>query len=475
MAQGGLGAGLAVDHLDFLLQLAFSPERGALHDFNESSRTVVGEGDEVFRPLDSESSRRAKAQDVRRAFPPTPQGVVQAALYELHRGEARPFAETLGDPTLDKLRRGPAAPTEGKARQNDDAATPSISRNQEEQGFGLRGTFATEMRIREVREKHRAALDRLAELHTQISDFEEGRKKHRDVLPDVLAKYTGNKKELAVIARQLAAHPEVKALFATEKQAVSQSVGHVETPGDRAHHHPVEAVGSIRASLMVGYGYAGQGRKQAPWCASFAAYVYARCGINVGAGFSAAFRAPRALAALSGAEAFHRAAVDAAHGEKQEPSKDKPHTFYYASHALSRVKSYDGAPRKPQEIPLHLEPIDLGGRGAAGIDIRPGDAAWMMHNPGEGHVMVVIGVHHEIDSVFVVTVEGNADNQVQSRSHRLQWKGGKLTGDLVGWGRPPELASFGPTADTQDAAMLRQIEVYKAQLAKGQAPQGNDR
>ena len=76
---------------------------------------ALGDGDQVF---DADGHVIA-------VFPSTPEGVVDAALYELHRGERRPLAAIVADPTEGRLNRGPLAANEGhhgNAGSNDDAA-----------------------------------------------------------------------------------------------------------------------------------------------------------------------------------------------------------------------------------------------------------------------------------------------------------------------------------------------------------------
>jgi hypothetical protein len=103
------GGGANQDAAQRLVQLWSS---GSLDDdaFNDGSRSSpLGQGDQVF---DANG-------EVIAAFPATPDGVVQAALYELHRGERRSMAEILADNSLARLERGPNAAAEvGKNRDS---------------------------------------------------------------------------------------------------------------------------------------------------------------------------------------------------------------------------------------------------------------------------------------------------------------------------------------------------------------------
>lgn len=460
---------LAGDMLQFLLDLAFLPEPGARHDFSDEQKTVIGEGDEVFKPMSSTQS--AKAANVARAFPATPEGVVQAAFYELHRGEARPLAEILADPTQAKLQRGPAAPTEGDAKLNDDTKAPAVGKADKAQGMDLRGTYATETKLAELRKKHGAELSRLAELEERIRPFVAKRKEAK-LRPEVQAEVQALESERAALVKQLAADPEVQAIRAAEKQVVSQPAGHVRSPGQAAKGEAGESVGGVRAALMVGADFdakkAKEGKEQQYWCGSFVAYVYARCGIDVGKGFASAFKAPRQLSTEPGAEAFMRPPVRAKDGEKMKEPKKPKKPPYFASHQLAQVEPHEGDADSVADISPKFAPINLAGAGARAIDIRPGDVAWTMHDVSAGHVFLIVGVEHTDTGVYVVTIEGNLGQKVNTAAHRLEWKDGNLTGDIVGWGRPPEFAALPAGCDTADPAMMAYIEKYRARLNHGQ-------
>ena len=64
-------------------------------------------------------------------------------------------------------------------------------------------------------------------------------------------------------------------------------------------------------------------------------------------------------------------------------------------------------------------------------------------------------------------MEGNKGNRLTSYVHKLHWEGGKLTSDIVGWGRPAALESFPRPADTRDPAMLARITAWEKALKKG--------
>jgi hypothetical protein len=51
-------------------------------------------------------------------------------------------------------------------------------------------------------------------------------------------------------------------------------------------------------------------------------------------------------------------------------------------------------------------------------------------------------------------VEGNAAQQVMSRAHSISFAAdGKITGDIVGWGRPPEFGTPLQPPDKADPAL----------------------
>lgn len=86
----------------------------ATHD--GGANAPLGQGDEVL----DENNR------VIAVFPTTADGVVQAAFYELHRGEKRSMEEIMADQTGAKTDRGPAAAIEAGSTNRSQSTAPSI-------------------------------------------------------------------------------------------------------------------------------------------------------------------------------------------------------------------------------------------------------------------------------------------------------------------------------------------------------------
>jgi hypothetical protein len=82
----------------------------AFHDGSEGHK--LGEGDEVFD----------EKGHIKAVFPTSPDGVVMAALYELHRGDQRRLADAMADPTKDKTMRGSNAAIGGGVKYGAAAA-----------------------------------------------------------------------------------------------------------------------------------------------------------------------------------------------------------------------------------------------------------------------------------------------------------------------------------------------------------------
>src|SRR5579883_364155 len=152
-ASDPLAEELAARQLLALREIASEPEAGARHDASDVEHRALGEGGEVLR----DDGRTVKV-----AFPATPAGVVEAALYELHRGEPRPLDEIARDPTAARWARGPGAATEGAARANDDAEPTAATAAERAVGLGARGTWETETRLLALRSKHARTIALLA-------------------------------------------------------------------------------------------------------------------------------------------------------------------------------------------------------------------------------------------------------------------------------------------------------------------------
>lgn len=286
----------------------FEAEDGSFHDGGPGR--PLGADDDAFRP--GAPAESVPFRLVRQAFPSTGEGVVRAALYELHRGEERSLDEIVALPNRDRFfRRGPAA------------AIELLSRNMDGPN-----------------------------------------------------------------ARPIA------------------------SAGGRR-------VGPIHAYLATGFAVDASLRKQAPWCGSFAAFVYARCGIATQRGFASAYKVPRQLSRMTGAVAFE-----------------------LRGGAVARIVVDDGAAR--QKVPasdLSYRRTALALPTPAELDLRAGDVCWLMHNDTSGHVMVVVGVSVRDSGVDVITVEGNRGDQVTYGVRSIEWVDGKVRSELAGWGRAGVLES----------------------------------
>ena len=343
-------------------------EPGARHDGD--ARHGIGEGDEVFRA--SAKWQHVQQRDMRvAAFPATPEGVVEAALYELHRGEKRSLGEVEGESTAAaKLGRGPAAAREGTVQR---------FRN---------GKTVTE---------------------------------------------------------------------GTNDDPLNQpAVGHVSRNGVSEPRGPV----GVYQERGTGHYHSGE-EEEWQWCGSFVAFVYGRCGIDVGKGFASAARTPHQLAVMEGSAAFIRENTgEAKTGERQSDAVSKT-APYFASYELAEIQHTARPPGTKDVIAVPFSTRSAPLADAAAIDIRPGDVAWQMHNVTSGHVMLVIGVVHRTDGADVVTVEGNHGDEVSSGLHHLHLRDGRLSGDIVGWGRPPQLEAAGAAPDSVDPAILDTIKKGK--------------
>lgn len=98
----------------------YAPVATAGTAFHDGSKAApLGRGDSAFNEYGT----------VIQAFPATADGVVAAALYELHRGDKRGLAEILADDSAGRTARGPDAAIEkrvGGKPMNDDAANAPI-------------------------------------------------------------------------------------------------------------------------------------------------------------------------------------------------------------------------------------------------------------------------------------------------------------------------------------------------------------
>ena len=214
-----------------------------------------------------------------------------------------------------------------------------------------------------------------------------------------------------------------------------------------------QPVGPIRSYLELGGLWEDAQNRQLPWCGSFAAFVYARCGVDVKKGFMSAYRVPRQLSLMAGSTCYiRRDTGDKATGQPFSTGG----ATYFASYSLSTVSPTPDNGEPPQSVSLKTQSIPL--PGADDLDIRPGDVAWLMHDPVHGHVMVVVAVRRNDHSVDVVTVEGNANNRVQPGVHTINLVGGEIRGEIIGWGRPGATAAAPPANAAADQAAADLIE-----------------
>ena len=93
---------------------------------------------------------------------------------------------------------------------------------------------------------------------------------------------------------------------------------------------------------------------------------------------------------------------------------------------------------------------------APDLDVRPGDVAWLMHDGTHGHVMLVAAVLRNAESVDLVTIEGNANDQVRSniRTARVPILGTVTCHRLM----IPQLR--GALQDVKDAGLAGTIHSY---------------
>jgi len=316
------------------------PEPDSVHDGADG--TAIGAGDQVFRG--GARASHVSLAVVKRAFETSAHGVEQAALYELHRGEARPFGEVLADSTRARFARGPAAADEGPAMNNTDApGTPPIGR--------------------------------------------------------------------------LSSAP----------------------------------VGPIRSYLELGGDWDASVARQLPWCGSFAAFVFARCGVDVKKGFMSAYRVPRQLSLMNGIVYLRRDTGDPSSSDVFSTRS----STYFASWSLSTVSPTRDVEQAPQSVSLSTCPIAL--PTPETLDVRVGDVAWLMHDRTHGHVMIVVGVRRNDHSVDLVTVEGNANNRVQHAIRTISLVGGRISGVIVGWGRPGAITDALPSDAVVDTAVADTI------------------
>ncbi|HEX4417443.1 MAG TPA: DUF4157 domain-containing protein [Kofleriaceae bacterium] len=187
-----------------------------------------------------------------------------------------------------------------------------------------------------------------------------------------------------------------------------------------------------------------------PWCGSFATFIYLRCGLiaaDRGAtdSMAASHEVPDVMARLGDADhpgAYHRFTGDEHH---------HGHARTYDGDLQDGEHSADGA----------SFPSTTSFATALAFDIRPGDVFWMEHDRATGHVGIIVGVHRTEQEVTMVMIEGNADNQVRTRTRYIRVAAAaegtqpQVTSDIKGWGRPPGLQGGAPveTGGTQPAWM----------------------
>jgi hypothetical protein len=312
------------------------PSAGAaMHDGGAGH--ALGEGDEVFT-TDAKGKSRVIA-----AFPSTPEGVVAAAFYELHRGDKRPLAEIMADSSEAKTTRNERAAKEGK---------------------------------HEVTHTNK----KTGEKYTAIEGTNDD---------------------------------------AAGKMVIGHKAGKITESGALG---PVEAyVESVHASLGI------------PWCGSFATFVYRRAGIDVQT-LQYSLDVPNVLAS----SATRNAQGQYYHTTGKEGSAKVAGRNGYVG------QLEEGEHGKSQKYHKHEV------KSLEHLDIRPGDVFWQEHASQGGHVGIIVGVHRTANTVTVVTIEGNASDQLLSKVHTVSVDGsGQVKSTFKGWGRPAELA--GAPAQTTDA------------------------
>lgn len=223
----------------------------------------------------------------------------------------------------------------------------------------------------------------------------------------------------------------------------AQTIGHFTRTRSRRGQVQVteSALGPISAYRRATGGNAG-----VAWCGSFATYVYNRAGIRVES-MGWTHNVPDVLA-RAGSEEQHGAyyrftgtegsggghrydGCTLQEGEFNPPSDEAPTRRHpRGRHRPGGARFHDAA----------TQPTS-----ALDFDMRPGDVFWMEHNPTTGHAGIVIGVHKTSQALTFVTIEGNASQMVRThvRHIRVDTRG-RVTSDVKGWGRPPELNAAAP-------------------------------
>lgn len=286
----------------------------AVHDGDETH--ALGAGDEVF-----DASGKVVP-----AFAATADGVVNAALYELHRGERRSLRDIRQDNTAGRVTRGAKA------------AKEKLVLN--------------------------AAKTKKIGLNTDDAD--------------------------------------------------GQVIGHLR--------------GGKEARPVDAYLHSAKTASKNPWCGAFATFVYQRAGILTES-LAYSLNVEHALARAGNAE---------------------QHGAYYRINASKNKHRFKGALQEgsydQKKARYHTkESVESG----LDIDIRAGDVLWLQHDSSSGHVGIIIGVHKTAKNVQIVSIEGNVDDRLDTRTHTLNvGPDSKCDATFKGWGRPPELQSepAGPQA-----------------------------
>ncbi len=193
-----------------------------------------------------------------------------------------------------------------------------------------------------------------------------------------------------------------------------------------------------------------------PWCGSFATYVYRRAGIKTPS-LAFSLDVPDRLAQMAAkgeGGAYYRMTGDE-HTKRKHGKKDKEYGGDFQEGKAGKEQDYD----------------DKAIKSTSQLDIRAGDVFWQEHSAKSGHVGIIVGVHKTETEVTVVTVEGNASDQVTSKVHKITVDGsGKVTSGFKGWGRPPELGgAAAPDTGGDEPKWMKETE------DRSSHQKGNDR
>lgn len=170
----------------------------------------------------------------------------------------------------------------------------------------------------------------------------------------------------------------------------------------------------------------------APWCGSFASYLYARAGVVLPT-MKLARNAQNVIAAAGGT--YYQLAADEVLLDPEHPDD-------------SRV-SYTG-PLELGRAGTQASYRASSARSLADVDLRPGDVMWLIHADNSGHLAIVVGVSRTSEAIRVVTIEGNKDDRVGAHVRTMRREGDDFVAEWKGWGRPA-LLEGAPVAFDADA------------------------